>query len=222
MNWAIDRPAMLRARGAFAGKRDDQILAPTIAGYSDVKVYPIKGADPAKAKSLYNKGGNATVYTGNAGAALVQGQIIQYNMKQIGINADIKQYTSAVLYAKSGTKGEKFDATLVGWGWDYPDPFDFVDVLLNGNNIHETQNNNVAYFNVPAMNKKMDDAAKLVGDARYKAYADLDVEITKNYAPWAAFLHRNERTFLSSRMDPKCFVFQPIYQRVDLAAECLK
>ncbi|MGL1102618.1 ABC transporter substrate-binding protein, partial [Vibrio parahaemolyticus] len=63
MNWAIDRPAMLRARGAFAGKRDDQILAPTIAGYRDIKVYPIKGADPAKAKSLYNKGGNATVYT---------------------------------------------------------------------------------------------------------------------------------------------------------------
>ena len=85
-------------------------------------------------------------------------------MKQMGIDADIKQYTSAVLYAKAGTKGEKFDAVLAGWGWDYPDPFDFVDMLLNGNNIHETQNNNLAYFNVPAVNKKMDEAAKLVGD----------------------------------------------------------
>ena len=127
-------------------------------------IYPLKGANPAKAKSLYPKGGKATVYTGNAGAALIQGQVIQYNMKQIGIDADIKQYTSAVLYAKAGTKGEKFDAAIAGWGWDYPDPFDFVDVLLNGNNIHETQNNNLAYFNVPAVNKKMDEAAKLVGD----------------------------------------------------------
>ena len=121
-----------------------------------------------------------------------------------------------------GDPFEKFDAVLAGWGWDYPDPFDFIDVLLNGNNIHETQNNNLAYFNVPAMNKKMDDAAKLVGDPRYKAYADLDVDITRNYAPWAAFLHRNERTFLSTRMDLKCFIFQPIYQRVDLGAECIK
>jgi len=222
MNYAIDRPAMLRARGAFAGKRDDQILSPGINGYRDIKVYPIKGANPTKAKSLYNGGGNATVYTGNAGAALVQGQVLQYNMKQLGINADIKQFTSAVLYAKAGTKGEKFDAAIAGWGWDYPDPFDFIDVLLNGENIHATQNNNLAYFNVPAVNKAMDKAATLTGDARSKAYGDLDVLITTKYAPWAAFLHRNERAFLSSRMDPKCYVFQPIYARVDLGAECLK
>ncbi len=222
MNWAIDRPAMLRARGAFAGQRDDQILSPGISGYRNVTTYPLKGANPVKAKSLYSKGGKATVYTGNAGAALIQGQVIQYNMKQLGIDADIKQYTSAVLYAKAGTKGEKFDAVLAGWGWDYPDPFDFVDVLLNGNNIHETQNNNLAYFNVPAVNKMMDEAAKLVGDERYKAYGNIDAVITTKYAPWAAFLHRNQNTFLSARMDPKCFVFQPIYARVDLGAECIK
>jgi len=95
-------------------------------------------------------------------------------------------------------------------------------VLLNGENIHATQNNNLAYFNVPAVNKAMDKAATLTGDARSKAYGDLDVLITTKYAPWAAFLHRNERAFLSSRMDPKCYVFQPIYARVDLGAECLK
>jgi peptide/nickel transport system substrate-binding protein len=222
MNWAIDRPAMLRARGAFAGQRDDQILAPGIGGYRNVTVYPLKGANPVKAKTFYSKGGNATVYTGNRGAALIQGQVIQYNMQQIGINADIKQYTSAVLYAKAGTKGEPFDAALAGWGWDYPDPFDFIDVLLNGNNIHDTQNNNLSYFNVAAVNKQMDAAAKLVGDDRYKAYGNLDALITVKYAPWAAFLHRNQNTFLSSRMDPKCFLFQPIYARIDLGAECFK
>lgn len=222
MNYAIDRPAMLRARGAFAGLRDDQILAPGIAGYRDEKIYPIKGADPAKAKALWSKGGDALVYTGNAGAALTQGQVIQYNMKQIGINATIQQLTSAVLYAKAGTKGDKFDAVLAGWGWDYPDPFDFLDVLLNGGNIHETSNNNLGYFNNADINKKMDAAAQLFGDERYKAYGDLDIEITRKHAPLAAFLHRNEATFLSSRMDPKCFIFQPVYARVDLATECFK
>lgn len=221
-NYAIDRPAMLRARGAFAGVRDDQILAPGIAGYRPQNIYPIAGANPQKAKQLYGKGGKATVYTGNAGAALIQGQVLQYNLKQMGIDADIKQYTSAVLYAKAGTKGDKFDAVLGGWSWDYPDPYDFIDVLLNGENIHATQNNNLAYFDNPTINKKLDAAAKLFGDARYKAYGNLDVEITAKYAPWAAFLHRNERSFFSSRVDPKCYVFHPVYGRPDLGALCLK
>jgi len=225
VNWAIDRPAMLRARGAFAGQRDDQILAPGIAGYIPQKIYPIQGATSAniaKAKQLYNKGGKVTLYTGNVGAALIQGQVFQFNMKQLGFDTDVKQFTSAVLYAKAGTKGEPFDAVIAGWGWDYPDPFDFMDVLLNGNNIHQTQNNNLAYFNNPQMNAKMDNAAKLFGDARAKAYGRLDIEVTSKYAPWAAFLHRNERTFVSSKVDPSCFVFQPIYARIDLAAACLK
>src|ERR671925_220863 len=44
-NFAIDRPAMLRVRGAFAGKRTDQVLPPGMGGFRDVKVYPLKGAD---------------------------------------------------------------------------------------------------------------------------------------------------------------------------------
>jgi peptide/nickel transport system substrate-binding protein len=222
VNYAIDRPAMLRARGAFAGQRDDQILAPGMAGYIPQNIYPIKGADPAKGKAAYGKGGHVTLYAGNKGAAVVQSQVLQYNLKQIGMDVDVKQFTSAVLYAKAGTKGEPFDAVIAGWGWDYPDPFDFMDVLLNGNNIHATQNNNLAYFNDPTINKKLNQAASLTGDARYNAYGKLDIDITAHYAPWAAFLHRNRDEFFSNRIDPSCYVFQPIYSTVNLAALCLK
>ena len=51
MNFAIDRPAMLRARGAFAGQRDDQILAPGIAGYHDVDDLPDQGRQPRRRRS---------------------------------------------------------------------------------------------------------------------------------------------------------------------------
>jgi len=221
-NYAIDRPSMLRARGAFAGIRDDQILSPGMAGYQQQNIYPIKGADPKKAKQQWSKGGHVTLYAGNAGAAVVQSQVFQYNMKQMGVDTDVKPYSSAVLYAKAGTKGEAFDAVIAGWGWDYPDPFDFMDVLLNGDNIHATQNNNLAYFNNATINKKLDAAARLTGDARYNAYGKLDIDITSHYAPWAAFLHRNDRNFFSSKIDPKCFQFQPIYQNPVLGALCLK
>ena len=51
VNFAIDRPAMLRVAGKFAGKRTDQILPPNMQGFRDAKLYPIKGADPAKGDS---------------------------------------------------------------------------------------------------------------------------------------------------------------------------
>jgi peptide/nickel transport system substrate-binding protein len=222
VNYAIDRPSMLRARGAFAGVRDDQLLSPGMAGYIPQNIYPVKGADPTKAKQMWGKGGHVTLYGGNAGAALVQEQVLQYNLKQMGLDVDVKQYSSAVLYAKGGTKGEPFDAMIAGWGWDYPDPFDFMDVLLNGKNIHATQNQNFSYFNNPTINKKLDQAATLTGDARYNAYGKLDIDITAHYAPMAAFLHRNRDEFFSSKINPQCYVFQPIYSAVDLGALCLK
>ena len=221
-NNAVDRPAMLRARGAFAGKRTDQQLPPGIAGFRDEKIYPIAGANVDRAKSFWSKGGKITIYTGNKGAALIQAQVLQYNFKQIGVDTDIKQFTSAVLYAKAGTKGEAYDAALAAWGSDYPDASDFLDVLLNGQNIHDTNNNNLAYFNEPAVNTALNKAAVLGGAARDKAYGDADVMITAKYAPWVAYDNRNERSFISSRMDPACFVFQPIYAKMDLLAACLK
>ena len=46
-NYAIDRPAMVRVRGAFAGRRDDQILPPGLAGYKDVKASNYNWVDTA-------------------------------------------------------------------------------------------------------------------------------------------------------------------------------
>lgn len=221
-NYAIDRAAMLRARGAFAGQGTDQVLPPGMAGFRDAKIYPLGRADPEKAKSLWSKGGKITIYAGNAGAALIQVQVLQYNFKQVGIDTNIKEFTSAVLYAKAGTRGEPFDAALVGWGSDYPDASDFLDVLLNGQNIHEVKNNNISYLNEPEVNEALNKAAVLSGAARAKAYGNADILITSKYAPWVALLNRDERSYISSRMDPKCYVFQPIYAKMDLATACLK
>ena len=41
-------------------------------------------------------------------------------------------------------------------------------MLLNGNNIQDENNNNLAYLNDKQLNDKLDAANKLTGDARYK------------------------------------------------------
>jgi hypothetical protein len=92
-------------------------------------------------------------------------------------------------------------------------------VLLSGDNLHASNNNNVAYFNNPTFNKEMRAASLLSGPKRYSTYGNLDVSIMKNNPPWAARSNFNDRILVSKRVG--CFTFNSIYS-VDLAALCLK
>jgi len=220
-NQAQDRPAMLRVRGAFAGKRTDQILPPGMGGFRDEKIYPITGANYAKAKTLAGSScGDVKLITSTSVTGQALAQVFRYNLSQIGCNVNVKLFQGFQLYVFAGQKGADFDAAVAGWNQDYPDPYDFLDILLNGNAIHETNNNNLAYFNNAAVNKQLDAANKLSGDARYKTYGNLDVQITSKYAPWAAYDNRNEREFTSSKVGG--YLFQPANASADLNTFFLK
>ncbi len=201
-NFAVDRPALVRVRGYLGGFRNDQVLPPGLGGYSDIKIYPIKGSDYTKAKALAAQAGgckDVTLYTGNSAVGQQLGQVAKYNLSQMGCNVTVKLFQGFQIYIAAGTKGEPFDAVFAGWFADYADPYDFLDILLNGQNIHESNNNNLAYFSNATVEKQMAAANALTGDPRYKAYQALDLSITKTYAPWAAYDNRNVREFVSAR-----------------------
>jgi ABC-type transport system substrate-binding protein len=220
-NFAIDRPAMLRVRGAFAGKRTDQILPPGMGGFIDQKLYPIKGSDYTKAKSLAGSScGKVKEITATSATGQALGQVLRYNLTQMGCDVDVRLFQGFQIYTFAGAKGADFDIGLFGWNQDYPDPYDFLDILLNGNNIHDTNNTNVAYFNDAGINKQLDAANKLSGDPRYKAYGNLDVLISKNFAPWASYDNRNQRDFVAKRVGG--YLFQPANATADLNTFFLK
>ncbi len=157
-NYAIDRPAMVRQRGYLAGHRDDQVLPPGLGGYKNFNLYPIKGSNYTKAKQLAQQAGgckDVTVYTGSTPVGQNLAQVLKYNLSQIGCNVNVKLFQGFQIYIAAGTKGEPFDVVLAGWFADYADPYDFIDILLNGNNIHEANNNNLAYFNDASINNQM-------------------------------------------------------------------
>jgi ABC-type oligopeptide transport system substrate-binding subunit len=106
------------------------------------------------------------------------------------------------------------------WFADYPDPVDFINILLDGNNIQPQNNQNTSQLNDPALNKRMEAAAKLSGRARYAAYGSLDVQIMRRDAPWATVYNATVREVVSDRVG--CYVFQPSFGIMDLAAACLK
>jgi len=224
VNYAIDRKAMLAQGGYLAGKRTDQVLPPGMAGFRDANLYPLKGPDIATAKKWAAKAGikdgtDVEYYTSNRGSAPLVAQIVQFNLKQIGLNVNSHLFARAVQIDKEGTRGEPFDITSEGWIADYADPYDFINVLLSGDNLHASNNNNVAYFNDPKYNKAMKAASLMSGANRYKAYGNLDVSMMQSNPPWAARNNFNDRILLSSRVG--CFTYNSIYS-MDLAAACIK
>ena len=210
INHAIDRPALLRVAGKFAGKRTDQILPPNMQGFREASLYPIKGANPTRGRQLADGArDDVTILYTTSPVSVARAQILKYNLEQIGLGVTLKPQPFAVALRTAGTRGSDFDMFLIAWFADYPDPFDFINVLLDGQNIQDANNSNYSYFSSPKYNKAMADAAKLSGQARYDAYGRLDVEMMRDAAPWAPLSNGNVREFVSGRVGN--YLFHPVY-----------
>ncbi len=131
----------------------------------------------------------------------------------------MKSLPFAVQIAKAGRKGEPFDMNLIGWFADYPDPYDFINILLYGKTISNANNINTAYFDDPTFNKRMEDASRLSGAARAQAYAKLDADLVRA-APFAVFGNFTAREFVSSRIG--CKMTAPAAGGLNLVMLCEK
>jgi peptide/nickel transport system substrate-binding protein len=221
VNYALDRQALARTRAflAAAATPTDQLLPPGMPGFRDVHAYPFS-PDLEKAKRLASgRSGHAVLYICSTPSCRQAGQVVQANLKAIGIDVEVKPFPVAVLFARIGTKGEPFDAAIAGWGADYPDPADFLNQLLYGPSIGAENNLNFSYFDDPSYNRRLEAAARLSGPKRYLAYAELDADLAREAAPFAALFNPSEQDFFSARTG--CQVFHPIYG-IDLAALCIR
>ena len=222
VNWAIDRPQMVRQHGALGGVRTDQILPIGFPGFKNWNIYPLKGANYAKANSLAKgstRGGKCEFWTFNVAPGPQVAQVVQFNLGKIGVNCNITPLDRVVQADKAGVKGAQYDLLLGGWGQDYPDPFDFINILLSGTSIQPSNNVNLSYFNSAVWNKRMAAAARLGGQARYKAYARLDRDLLKGPAPVAPYIDQNARLLASKRVG--CYVYSQVYGSI-LNAICVR
>jgi oligopeptide transport system substrate-binding protein len=219
VNNAIDRQAMLTQRGAYAGVTNDQYLPPTMRGYRNVPIYP-RRPNLSRARSLASgqtRGGDGVFYCSNRAPAPQTCQIVQANLRNIGLNMDIRLFPRATQFELTGRRGEPFDLTLEGWHADYMDPYDFI-FLVDGTTIRPANNVNFSYFNSAAFNRKIARAKALVGVPRYRAFSALDQDLVRNGAPLATYATPNDRHYLSSRVG--CYHYHPVFT-FDYPALCL-
>jgi peptide/nickel transport system substrate-binding protein len=222
VNHAIDRIAMLEQRGAFAGVVTDQHLPLSMPGFHDADIYPAR-PDLAKARELAGCNPSCPprqgiLYCSERAPAPATCQIVQSNLREIGLEMEIKLFPRATQFELAGRRGEPFDMTLEGWHADQLDPRDIFQ-LLDGTTIRPANNTNFAYFNDPEYNRRIAEVDALPSAARKSAFGLLDAEIARDAAPWAAYAVPNDRYYFSDRVG--CQLYAPAYT-LNLAALCLR
>jgi ABC-type oligopeptide transport system substrate-binding subunit len=226
VNYIIRRREIANQTGLYGATPYTHILPPGVPGSAKIQPYPADQPDIAKAKSLAKgntRSGVANLYYfSDRPEPVAEMEIERADLAKIGITAKVRGFRGFALFDEVGSRNSQHDITQAGWCQDYPDPYDFINILLYGGSLHATHNSNVAYFNDPALNKKMVEAARKVGDERLKAYRELDDEIMKNYAPWAVTSVPNNRFIFSDRVDPRSLVYQGAYQNWSIPALALK
>jgi len=229
VNYAVDRHAYTAQRGFLAGARTNRILPPGMAGVTK-KTEVVQGSYPilaspgsfAKAKSLasgHTGDGKAEMWAPNSGPGPHQAEVVQFGLKQIGIDVSIKLLPRAQQFVTARNRAQAtYDINWSAWGADYNDPFDFINILLDGRSLGPTSNNNDAYYNSAKFNAAMTKASLIApGEARDVAYDALDKSMMKQDPPWVPILNRTNRVFVSSHIG--CFTYNPVFE-VDYAALC--
>lgn len=221
INWAIDRPALVRADGYLGGKETDQILPPAIG--RNASIYALGGVTDrslAKARALLAKAKfkprRLVLYAPSFDPAPAQARIFQFNLKRLGIDVEIEYFPADAFFGKVATRGEPFDVALFSEG--ELDSGAFFE-SLNGKDIRAAGNLNVAYFNRPRYNRAIARIDRLGSKARRSAWAELDVSMMRNDPPYAPFMNEARRDFISKSFG--CYIFHPVFL-LDVAAACKK
>lgn len=220
VNFALDRPALLQARGgSLAGKVTDHYLPSGFPGFRHERLYPLKRPDLGRARALargHTRGGTAVMYAQSSGPTVEEAKIVKTDLARIGIDVEIRLFPGEQLFQRLFTPGEPYDLALVGWFPDYQDPYDFLNSLLDGRQLTIPNSPNLSRFNSPQYNRLLARAAQLRGPSRYQTYGRLDVQLARDAAPLAAYMEANDVTIVSRHAG--CLV----QRRVDLTAVCLR
>jgi peptide/nickel transport system substrate-binding protein len=216
VNFAIDRKAF--GVGNLGSRLTDQVLPPSLPGYHDAKVYPLREPNLAKARQLargHLRTGKAVLYVYDLPPTLGIGQTLKQQLAAIDLDVDVRGIPVPAFPTRLSTPGEPFDmAFLVTPNVDYYDPYAFLNLLFESRFIGRT---NWSNLHSPKYDHLLRVASHLRGEARLRAYGRLDVQLARNVAPIAAASYISEPTLVSKRVG--CILLRPA---LDLVTSCLK
>ena len=226
ISYAISRRPYVAQAGPYAGQPWTHIFNPGVPGWKKVNPYPLD-PDLPKARALaagHFRDGKITVsYRSSGTTNPAQAQIVRQDLINLGFdpaNITMLPFSGGGWYDDPMERADL--GVSMGWCSDFPDPYDWINVLLSGKTAHDENTVNYSRMDLPKWNRKMDAAAKLVGPKRFKVYGQMDLDIMRQVAPMAVARTYNNRYLFSDRVDPKSLVYQGIYSDWSIPALALK
>ena len=223
VNWVVDRKAYAAQAGPYAGFAWTHLLPPGSPGsISAKKLQPYSpGPNVANARKLakgHFKNGKITVAywtTGTINPA--QAQVVRHDLIRLGFKSEniaMKPY-----YCEVGPcLGNNWDIIAnSGWCTDYPDPYAVLLPFFAPPVVDEAPSLASAKYLA-----RVRAAARLIGNARLRAFGQLDLEIMNKLAPVAVMRTYNNRYFFSNRVDPASLSYQGVYSDWSIPALALK
>jgi oligopeptide transport system substrate-binding protein len=205
INYGVDRPALTSSHGYLQARRSDRLL-PTALSESR-RVYPIGGPDPITARNWLGRAKqrpqSLTLYTANFTYSTANAQVFRSNLRQLGIDVDIKYFSFQTLLEKLRTREEPWDVGWIPWGAFHPDPARALVSLLVGTRYEAKVN---------AVNR-------LTGATRARAWANLEADLMRNEPPAAVYADNTAVVLVSRSFG--CYRWLPGAD-LDLAAACKK
>ncbi len=204
INYAIDRTAILAQWGGpLAGAPSDQIIP---AGQADYKQYTIYPNTPnlAMAKKLMAEAHVKTPVTlqlrtqNDTPGFINMAQVIQANLKPIGINVQIVGTPNSVNSSFISNYKAHVPMGIEPWSLDFPDG----EAIIN-TGLDPTQPNappNMARWGDKAFIPSFTNVLAKTGAARVAAYEQLDEQVMAQQAPYAPIFNPKWFDFVSKRL----------------------
>ncbi|HEX5195562.1 MAG TPA: ABC transporter substrate-binding protein [Solirubrobacteraceae bacterium] len=206
INYAVSRAALVKIFGG-QGTPTENLIPSGLGATASNNFYPY---NPAKAKALvtqsHTKGMAVQVWASNTDPQPAAAQYMASVLNSLGYKATVKTLDEGIYYDTVAAQVTNPQVSYNEWDQDFPEADDYIEGLLDGNEITNVGNNNTANFNVPSVNQRIDAIKKLpLGSGRDAQWAALGAQVMRDYAPYVPFMDRAFPKFESARVHGQVF-----------------
>lgn len=202
VNHAIDRQRLIRLLGGFATPAIG-VIPPTMPWSNPT--LPQYVHNPERARQLLREAGfpkgfkTEFIHRLDAPGIPRVAESIQQDLQAVGIQVELRPLALAGFFGRVETRG-KTPMGIQSWTQDYPDPSNFLELLLDGTHITDVNCLNVAFYNNATVSRLLHEAAGTRDVAqRLGIYRQAEQRVMQD-APWAPLFHPHYPVLRSLRV----------------------